>query len=79
MMIRGMYYDGWNPGETPIKIRDRDEFMEYVREQLGVAANAIPADEAFKAVVITLQQRISPGELEDLQRMFPEELQYLWA
>lgn len=79
MMIRGMYYEGWNPSDTPVKIRDRDEFMEYMRDQLGVAVNDLPADDALEAVLLSLHQRISPGELQDIHRMLPEDLQHLWA
>ena len=79
MMIRGMYYDGWNPAGTPVKLRDREEFMEYMRDQLGVAVNDLPADDALEAVLLTLHHRISPGQLQDMHRMLPEDLQHLWA
>lgn len=79
MMLRGMFYDGWNPSEMPVKIRDREKFMDYIRDQLGDVSNDIPADQALNAVLTTLQRHVSPGQLEDIQLMMPEELQHLWA
>lgn len=78
MLIRGMYYDGWNPSKQPVKIRDREEFIDYVSEQLGELLNVIPPTEALEAVFRVLQRRITPGEIEDIQRMFPEALRELW-
>jgi uncharacterized protein (DUF2267 family) len=78
MLIRGMYYDGWNPSKQPVKIRDRDEFIDYVSDHLGQLLNVIPPTEAVEAVFRVLQRRITPGEIEDIQRIFPTELRDLW-
>ena len=33
MLIRGLYYDGWKPSETPIKM-SREQFLEAIKEKI---------------------------------------------
>src|SRR5918999_2423916 len=28
MLVRGFYYEGWDPSRTPVKDRDREDFLE---------------------------------------------------
>src|SRR3989344_3249696 len=35
MLIRGLYYEGWKPSLTPIKIHRVEDFLEFVREHLA--------------------------------------------
>ena len=30
MLLRGMYYEGYNPGSTPLRLRTREQFIEIV-------------------------------------------------
>lgn len=78
MLLRGMYFEGWNPSQVPMKIRERQEFIDHVGEGLGPLLSEIPPQEAITAVLTVLQHRITEGEIEDVQRMMPEELLDLW-
>src|SRR5690606_20300263 len=38
MLIRGLYYEGWNPSKTPTKERRKEEFLHHVREAFRTTA-----------------------------------------
>ena len=78
MILRGLFYEAWKPSSIPVKLRDRDAFIEYVIRKLGPAVNTIPPSDAIKAVFIVLENRITSGEIDDIKALMPEELQVLW-
>ncbi len=78
MLLRGMYYDGWAPGKTPLKIRTKDEFLMLIRSGYQVAQLDIDPDEAFKIVVKILSKNLSDGEMEEVKHSMPTQIQQLW-
>lgn len=78
MILRGMFYEGWKPSSIPVKIRDRDAFLDYVMEKLGPVVSIIPPMEAIQAVFKVLEIKVSKGELDDIKALMPEELRLLW-
>lgn len=54
-LIRGIYYEGWNPSATPV---DGETEASY----------------AASSVAQVLRRHVSPGELEDVRAVLPEEL-----
>lgn len=76
--LRGVYYEGFRPSDLPVKMDDRDRFYGRVSDNLGNAAPAIASDQATRAVLKTLQKRISDGEIRDVRQLMPAELQDLW-
>lgn len=78
MLIRGFYYDGWNPSGKPIKF-DKDGFLSSIREQFASAAiRASDAEKMTQAVFRVLNRHISDGEIEDMKAALPRDLQQFW-
>ena len=42
-MIRGIYYEGWQPSRTPTKVRSRQEFVDDVSAR--EFPNAVPVEQ----------------------------------
>lgn len=76
MLLRGAYYDGYNPAWKPMKIRKPEEFYELV--QRNAASADIPAEQATKAVLGMVIDRTTPGEMEDILSTFPKSLTAIW-
>src|SRR5918999_3024156 len=78
MLIRGFYYEGWNPTGKPLKVRQREEFLERIAEHFVRAGEPIHPEPVARAVFRVLAQRISDGEIADIKHVLPEELRSLW-
>ncbi|MFH0925660.1 MAG: DUF2267 domain-containing protein [bacterium] len=76
MLLRGVYYDGWDPTGKPIKIKSQSEFLAYVEEGL---IGEIDSLTITKGVFKILQKRISNGEIKDIKNNFPKDLLPLWS
>src|SRR5213595_4151499 len=50
MLIRGMYYEGWEPSKVPIKM-SREEFLAVVQSRL-IAGRVIDPEETVQAVLV---------------------------
>ena len=78
LLVRGVYYEGWDPAKTPLKIRHREEFIDLVRNHLGKIDNVEP-EAAAKAVFGVLREHVSAGEIEDVLAEMPQEIRQLLA
>jgi uncharacterized protein (DUF2267 family) len=77
MLIRGFYYEGWHPAGTPSKSRHKGDFMDYVSGDVFRGLGIDP-ERAVRAVLTVMSNRLDPGEIEKLVKLFPEELRELW-
>ena len=76
VLIRGVFYDGWNPSKTPAKIRSRDDFIARIQHDFATDPLG-DAPEAIAAVMAVLDSRISKGEMDDVRNAFTKEIQAL--
>ena len=77
MLVRGLYYEGYNPGATPIHIRTQKEFLEVVERRLGRNTRVDP-ELACRSVFDLLDNRISLGEIQDVRHMLPGDIRMMW-
>jgi uncharacterized protein (DUF2267 family) len=78
MLIRGIYYEGWDPTGKPHKARHKEEFLAPVRDHFRNDPR-VDAEEVARAVFKVLTRRISEGEIEDVKHLWPKELNALWT
>jgi uncharacterized protein (DUF2267 family) len=77
MLIRGFYYEGWDPTRKPVKLRDREEFLSLVEAEFRADDTLNPELIAW-AVFKVLANRITAGEIEDVKHVLPAEIRSLW-
>jgi uncharacterized protein (DUF2267 family) len=77
MLIRGFYYEGWDPTGKPLKIRHRDEFLARITQELR-DGNGIDAERVASAVFTVLAARVADGEIEDVKQVLPGDIRDLW-
>jgi uncharacterized protein (DUF2267 family) len=72
MLVRGLYYDGWDPSRVPIKM-DRDEFVERVRREFPFDVKG-GIEPLISTVLRALKLYGTEGEWEDVKASMPKEL-----
>jgi uncharacterized protein (DUF2267 family) len=77
MLVRGLYYEGWDPSRAPQKMR-REEFLETFARQAAMDAyqEALPA---LRAAARVMRRHVSPGETADVLGILPQEIRELLA
>src|SRR4051812_47850600 len=78
LLIRGVFWEGWQPNRTPLHYRDPVEFAERVRREAGLVGDT-EAWFAVEAVARVLRRHVSEGEIEDIVHSLPGSLQGLVA
>ncbi len=80
MAIKSLYVDGWTPTKYHPKIKSMDEFAEEVMKEDGFPAwrdfpTLADAMKAIEAVIKTIADYVSAGELHDLIDVLPQDMQ----
>jgi uncharacterized protein (DUF2267 family) len=71
--VRGVFYEGFDPGHQPGPIRHRDEFLALLAERAELAS---PEEAARAAAAATrvLRRHVAEGEIEDVLGQLPKEI-----
>lgn len=76
IVIRGIYYEGWQPAKVPVKIKTKQDFVGEVN--MRPMPVSVPAERAVRDVFALLAHRCDPGEISDVIAQLPTELKALW-
>jgi uncharacterized protein (DUF2267 family) len=77
-LIRGIYYEDWDPSRTPMPAHTVDTFLEHVVSE-GRFSGETEASVAVTAVAAVLRKRLTPGEIDAILAVLPEKLRVLIA
>ena len=77
MVLRGLYYEGWRPSQTPAKIRSEEEFLSAISEAYA-SPDPIEPTKITRHVFQMLDEHVSAGEIEDVKSSLPEPIRRLW-
>lgn len=72
-LIRGVFYEGWNPSATPVRYRGFTDFLDRVAADAELAGET-DASFAMSAAAEVLRRHVSAGEIEDIRAQLPEDL-----
>jgi len=76
MLIRGFYYDEWQPSGKPVKF-DREEFLANIQEQF-VKQPQVDASVMARSVFRIIDRHIDSGEIEDIKDILPRDIKEFW-
>ena len=76
MLIRGLYYDGWKPGLSPLKLK-RDEFLACIQDQFRNDPTIDPA-QVTRAVLGVMMTHVDPGQISKIAAVLPHDFADLW-
>ena len=77
MLIRGFYYEGWDPTGKPVRERRVEGFLVWIAQQFPDRGLVDP-EVIARAVFRTLARRVSEGEIEDVKHVLPAGIRELW-
>ncbi|WFE28602.1 DUF2267 domain-containing protein [Solwaraspora sp. WMMD791] len=75
MLVRGLYYDGWDPTSAPAKL-DRSEFVGRVRRDFRFDVDG-GAEQVIRTVADVLRRHVSAGQWQDVAATVPADLRNL--
>jgi uncharacterized protein (DUF2267 family) len=78
-LIRGIYYEGWNPSVWVRRPRDRDEFLEGIRRQTKDHPELDNPESTATAVLDVLAEHVSLGEVIQVIHGLPKGIRELFA
>lgn len=78
LLIRGVYYDQFQPAKQPTDCRDLDEFVAEVQEWL-TDVRPVDAADAVDAVFGTLSRHVPEGQLAIVRNALPETIRDRWT
>ena len=77
LLVRGLYYDQFDPTRQPERIRTEEGFLERVEEGLH-GTRPMNVREATQAVFRVLSHHLDPGQVGKLVQALPLPVQELW-
>jgi len=77
MIVRGIYYEGWNPAST--QGRQRHGFLEAIRHELREHLELHDAERVARIVFGVVTAHITPSEVEKIAHSLPREVRALWS
>jgi uncharacterized protein (DUF2267 family) len=75
MIIRGFYFEGFNPEDVPKKIRDENEFFfDYLGSKIADSIDIDPRL-AFNKLFELCGEHITSAQVDHVISMFPQDIQ----
>ncbi|RVQ69585.1 DUF2267 domain-containing protein [Croceicoccus ponticola] len=78
LMVRGVYYDLYQPAKTPTAITTGEEFLKEVSKWMGDIRPVDPKV-AVAAVFAVLERHVSAGEIAKVRNALPHGIRALWV
>jgi uncharacterized protein (DUF2267 family) len=76
-LLRGAYYEQWQPSKTPIKGRSIEQFIDSVNGSF----QRDPLEDTAKAILAVFQlltTKVTEGEIDDVRRSLPDAVRNIW-
>ncbi len=77
-LIRGIYWEQWDPSRTPITDRDETVLLHRIVEAFKGDDRPLDPPAIARAVFSIIHRHLSAGEVEDVRHAFPKRIQELW-
>jgi len=77
LLVRGAFYDQYQPEKTPTSLRTAEAFLEEVEHGLA-GRRPVGAADATKSVLRVLSHHIPAGQCEKVRSSLPEPVRKLW-
>lgn len=76
MLLRGMYYEGWELAHCPQTMRTKQAFVDRVAQRMR--NSSIDPEHACRSVFALLDDKVDSGELEDVRSVLHHRVRVLF-
>ncbi|THK36080.1 DUF2267 domain-containing protein [Ensifer sp. MPMI2T] len=77
LLVRGAYYEHYQPSKQPTRLHSLDEFLAQVKEELAFT-RPVDAKDAVQTVFAVLSHYLDPGQVTKVREGLPEDIRALW-
>ncbi|PWJ20571.1 DUF2267 domain-containing protein [Jannaschia seohaensis] len=77
VLVRGMFYEGWDPSRTPVKPRSKTDLLKRIEARFETDPMEDP-ERAVAAVFDLLRRHVSWGEIQQVKNAMRKPIQELW-
>ena len=77
LLVRGVYYDQFEPAKMPTECRNREEFVAEVAEWLSDTRPVDPED-AIRSGFRVISLHLSQGQVVHVKQALPKSLRQMW-
>lgn len=75
-LIRGIYYEGWDPSKTPVRYRGLADFLDRIAREANLDGET-EASYAVSSAAKVLRRHVSTGEIDDIRAVLPDDLKVI--
>jgi uncharacterized protein (DUF2267 family) len=73
LLVRGLFFEGWDPSGKPMRLRHKAEFLALIREKYRPRQDTQP-EQIVAALFRVLARHVTGGEISDVVASLPGEL-----
>ena len=78
LLVRGLFFENWDPSKAPVPDRTAKEFVDRVRDAFTGYGEQLEVEEAVPVVLEVLGRHISEGEVAKVKAALPKHIRELW-
>ena len=78
VLLRGAFYEAWNPAKTPLKIKHVDDLYDLFLERYN-GPFVLEPKIIIPKIIGFLSRKVSAGEMKDIKSILPKELKEFWT
>jgi uncharacterized protein (DUF2267 family) len=78
ILVRGLYYEGWDPAPAGAEPRRKAAFLEAIRHELREQLELRDAERVARIVLDVVTRHMTPGEVAKIAHGLPREVRALW-
>lgn len=77
MLIRGLFYESWQPAKVPVKERSRDQFLMHITDAFLFDVQA-DSQQITSAVLRAVSKHVSAGVVSHIRNLLTEDVREVW-
>ncbi|GAB1584356.1 MULTISPECIES: DUF2267 domain-containing protein [Phyllobacteriaceae] len=77
LLVRGTYYEQYQPSHQPSQERSLDDFMKHVEQGLA-GSRPVNPEVAVKSVFHVLSHYVEPGQIRKVRDALPADIRRMW-